>query len=212
MLMTPWLSAGAGIVVAAGLALNLPHAVLTYSPTYPGTKCRVPACGSGTPQHVPGRLTTTNPGIELKRARHVHSGRPAAAGGGPAKAPAVTPARTPPIPARARHRGPHRGTAAYIQYRTMQRWPSGFAAVITITSQRDLDNWRLSFRYPGVHIDSVAGAKWAARSNGDGGVATPVPWPWGGPTGSLIRIMIIANGTPGQPTDCRFDGAHCRFG
>jgi hypothetical protein len=209
MLMTPWLSAGAGIVVAAGLALNLPHAALTYSPTYPGMKCRVPACGSGTPRHVPGGLTATNPGIELKRARHVHARRH---GGRPATTPAVMPTRTPANPAHAGHRAPHRGTAADVQYRTIQRWPSGFAAVITITSGADLDNWRLSFRYPGVHIDSVAGAKWTARSNGDGGVATPVPWPWGGPTGSLIRIMIIANGTPGQPTGCRFDGAPCRFG
>jgi hypothetical protein len=69
MLMTPWLSAGAGIVVAAGLALNLPHAVLSYRPNYPGTTCLEPACGPA-PRHSPGGLTATNPGIKFKHGGH----------------------------------------------------------------------------------------------------------------------------------------------
>jgi hypothetical protein len=212
MLMTPWLSAGVGIVVAAGLALNLPHAVLTYSPNYPGTKCRVHACGAVGSHHAPSGLAATNPGVKLRHARHAHPGQPAGSAGLPPAVPAVAPGRGPAAPAPARHRAPHRSIAVEVQYQTLQRWPSGFTALITITSQQDLAGWRLSFGYPGVYIDSVTGAKWQARSNGDGGVATPVPQPWGGQAGNQIRIMIIANGPAGQPADCRFDGAPCSFG
>src|SRR5690242_21949486 len=38
MLMTPWLAAGAGVAVAAALALHVPHAALTYTPTAPGAR------------------------------------------------------------------------------------------------------------------------------------------------------------------------------
>ena len=98
-----------------------------------------------------------------------------------------------------------------MRYQTVQRWPAGFTALITITSRADLGSWRLAFRYPGVHIDSVTGAKWVARDDSDGGVASAVPWPWGKAAGDQVRILIIANGSPGQPSGCRFDGAYCRF-
>ena len=45
MLMTPWLAAGAGVVVAAALALHVPHAELTYTPN--GTRaCSLAECGT----------------------------------------------------------------------------------------------------------------------------------------------------------------------
>ena len=45
MLMTPWLAAGAGVVVAAALALHVPHAELTYTPNGPGA-CSLADCGT----------------------------------------------------------------------------------------------------------------------------------------------------------------------
>ncbi len=206
MLLTPWLSAAAGIVVAAGLALNVPHAVLTYSPTYPGTHCRLPGCGSAGPRQRHGGLAATSPGIKLQHARHRGARQSAGTGVRPATTPAVTPTKAPGTPAH-RH-----GAPVDVWYQTMQRWPAGFTALITIISRAHLDGWRLAFRYPGVHIDSVTGAKWVARGDGDGGVASAVPWPWGRPAGKQIRILIIANGTPGRPAACRFDGARCAFG
>jgi hypothetical protein len=200
MLMTPWLAAGVGVVVAAVLALNVPRAVLTYSQTNPGASCQAPSCDSVAPLHQRGGLAAKDPGIELK-----HPSRPAA----PQTAP--TTAKGPAAPAHAWSRKPQLpGGPADVQYQTLKRWPSGFTGLITIVSRATLSDWRLAFRYPGAHIDSVAGAKWNAR--GDGGVASAVPWPWGGPPGSVVRIMIVANGTPGQPTACRFDGAPCSFG
>jgi hypothetical protein len=197
MLMTPWLAAGVGVVVAAVLALNVPRAVLTYSQTNPGANCQAPSCDRVSPLHQRAGLAAKDPGIELKR----HS-RPAA--------PRVVPttAREPAAPA---HRKRHpAGPPAEVLYQVLRRWPSGFSGLITITSRATLSDWRLAFKYPGVHIDSVTGAKWNAR--GDGGIASAVPWPWGGPPGNTVRIMIVANGMPGQLTACRFDGTPCTFG
>jgi Cellulose binding domain len=197
MFMTPWLAAGVGVVVAAVLALNVPRAVLTYSPTNPGAGCQAPSCDRVSPLHQHGGLAAKDPGIELKRPSR------------PAAAPAT--AKEPAAPAHARSRKPHSaGAPADVRYQTLQRWQAGFTGLITIMSRATLGDWRLAFKYPGAHIDSVAGAKWNAR--GDGGVASAVPWPWGGPPGNIVRIMIVANGTPGQPTACRFDGARCSFG
>jgi hypothetical protein len=206
MLLTPWLSAGVGIVVAAGLALNMPHAALTYSPTYPATTCRQPACGEAASPHLPPGLTVTGPGMKLRHARQARAHQPAGTAATTGRPPAVTPPKGPATPAHAR-----RPAGVQVRYRTLQQWPDGFTALITITSRADLDHWRLSFRYRGVRIDSVTGATWAARRDDDGGVASAVPWPWGAPTGNEVKILVIANGTPGQPTHCKFDGARCSF-
>jgi hypothetical protein len=204
--MTPWLAAGAGIVVAAVLALNVPQAVLTYSRTDPGTKCQPPSCASVSPGQQRGGLAAKDPGIELK-----HANRPAVPGGAPPKSPGDPAATNPAGPPHAWYPNPHYPVPGVeVLYQTMQRWPSGFSGLITIMSQLPLGDWRLAFQYLGVHIDSVTGAKWTA--SGDGGVATAVPWPWGGPPGNVVRIMIVANGVPGQPTACRFDGTRCSFG
>jgi Cellulose binding domain len=199
MLMTPWLAAGVGVVVAAVLALNVPRAVLTYSQTNPGAQCQAPSCAHVPPAQQHGGLAAKDPGTELR-----HHKRPAA----PLTAPA---AKGPAARGHARNRKPRQPVAPVdVQYQILRRWPTGFTGLITIMSRATLSGWRLAFRYPGVHIDSVAGAKWNAR--GDGGVASAVPWPWGGPPGNIVRILIVANGVPGQPTSCRFDGARCSFG
>jgi hypothetical protein len=45
MMLTPWFAAGAGIVVAAAVALDSP-AALTYSPAGPGTHCQAGGCAT----------------------------------------------------------------------------------------------------------------------------------------------------------------------
>ncbi len=68
LLVTPWFAAGAGIVVAAALALNSPRAMLTYRPN-------TTRCGGCT---AAGALPSVQPGVQIKSA-HVDGGaaRPA---------------------------------------------------------------------------------------------------------------------------------------
>jgi hypothetical protein len=69
LLVTPWFAAGAGIVVAAALALNSPRAMLTYRPnTSPCSGCT-----------AAGALPSAQPGVQIKSA-HVdgRAARPAA--------------------------------------------------------------------------------------------------------------------------------------
>jgi hypothetical protein len=67
LLVTPWFAAGAGFVIAAALALNSPHTVLTYRPN------TVPCNGCA----QPGALPTLRPGVQTKTARPAHVARPA---------------------------------------------------------------------------------------------------------------------------------------
>src|SRR5260370_34159940 len=60
LLATPWFAAGAGIMIAAVLAVDSPTA-LTYGPTFPGPRCPVHRCGS-----AGGHLRGPTPGIALK--------------------------------------------------------------------------------------------------------------------------------------------------
>jgi hypothetical protein len=62
LLVTPWFAAGAGFVIAAALALNSPHTVLTYRPST--TKCHT--CTR------PGSLATAKPGVQLKPVKPAH--------------------------------------------------------------------------------------------------------------------------------------------
>src|SRR6185312_4210426 len=78
MLMTPWLAAGAGVVVAAALALHVPHAELTYTPNGP-------AADAGTGP-APGRARAAagdlpdGPLRALRVHRPDHAVRPGGAG------------------------------------------------------------------------------------------------------------------------------------
>jgi len=69
LLVTPWFAAGAGFVIAAALALNSPHAVLTYRPNT--SRCQT--CDS------PGALATAKPGVVLKPPKPARTGHRAGA-------------------------------------------------------------------------------------------------------------------------------------
>jgi len=200
LMVTPWFAAGAGIVIAAALAVDSP-AALTYVPTDPGVRCPVSGCAGAVPGHGPDVATAT-PGLPLPPGSGpragVASGPAGAAGGG--------------------------GPAYQVGYQVVRRWSSGFLAMITLPADMKAGPWSLRLAFPSAHVDRVWGAQWHPSGNGDdAGMATglwPGPGPGRGngggghsvgqPAGGQIRIS--ATGTATTPSACRLDGVSCRFG
>ncbi|MGD0687150.1 MAG: hypothetical protein ABSA03_18780 [Streptosporangiaceae bacterium] len=189
LLITPWLAAGAGLVVAAALSLSTPRAVLSYGPRHPPATCDRRACGTASARRLPGGAERGSPRTDLAHARSVEASKPAATQAGPLES--------------------VRGGPVVVRYRTVRRSPAGFTGLITITGHASLGDWRLAFRYPGAVITSVAGASWQAR--GDGGVARARRPASGPPAGRVARILFVATGRPGWPDSCRLDGLRCAF-
>ncbi len=119
LVVTPQFAAAAGIVIAAMLAVDVPHAALTYGPNPPVRECAEQACTPAQP--APGRLATSKPSIKLKTSRpKPRPGRRRAAG-------------TAGTSGRAGTAGSARGQAAVtIEYRTIQVSDAGFVAMITV--------------------------------------------------------------------------------
>jgi hypothetical protein len=198
LMVTPWLAAGAGVVIAAAMAVDSP-AALTYVPNGPAVRC--PEAGCTGPADHPG-VATASPGVPL------------ATGEGPAKIP------TTGSPARG-----GAGPAYQVGFQVLRRWPSGFLAVMTMPADVAPGSWSLRFSFPSAHVDQVSGARWQPSGNGDGGTATG-PWsrhggfpghdgPGGaGGAGSPDgrQLTVQATGTPTAPSGCRLDGISCRFG
>ncbi len=192
LMVTPQFAAGAGIVIAAMLAVDAPHAALTYGPNPLVRKCAAAACS--TPSPAPG-LATAQPSIKFQAPRP-RVGASAAA--------ATTPAAVPP----ARPSRPQ----AVIEYRTIRTFGTGFIAMITIRSDGKPGAWSLMLTFADAEVQHVLGADWQPDSSGDGGVATAQPWPWPGPKPGTSRVVIFASGRSSTPTSCSFDGGSCRFG
>jgi Cellulose binding domain len=187
MLMTPWLAAGAGVVVAAVLALHVPHAQLTYRPASPGG-CSLDQCGA-----APGgqdRPASAGSGAPLRhgaRARTARAAAPSVPSSGPSGLPLV-------------------------RYQTVAHWPGGFTGLITVTGHAVHGGWRLSFRYPGARVRWMAGARWAVHH----GLVT-VTGPAAGQAVSasgpaVARIQLRASGRASGLQGCRFNGAACTVG
>ncbi len=218
LMVTPQFAAGAGIVIAAMLAVDVPHAALTYGPNPPVRECAEQACA--TPKPAPGGLATSKPSIKLKQA-HRKTAPPKTA---PPKAvPAKTvPAKTVPpktVPPRAAVTGPtpapgipHSHRRVVIEYRPIRAQASGFIALITIKGPGKPGSWTLTFTFAGAQVQHVWGAQWQPDSNSDGGVATGQPGAWPGQNPGTSKIVIIATGRSSTPSSCSFDGASCRFG
>jgi Cellulose binding domain len=194
LMVTPWFAAGAGIVIAAALAVDSP-AALTYVPADPGVRCPVSGCTGAGSGHGPD-LATATPGV------------PFSAGSGPR-------AGTSPGPALPGGAGP----ATQVGYQVVRRWSSGFVATITVPASARTNPWRLHLAFSSAHVDQVWGARWRSSGNGDAGTATG-PWPGHGrgrgPGGESRlgdgQLMISATGTATTPSACRLDGVSCRFG
>jgi hypothetical protein len=203
LMVTPWFAAGAGMVIAAALAVDSPSA-LTYAPS-PVVRCTATGCPGPAPGHVPG-LATASPGVSIA------SG--AAPGEGPASGPAGGTS------------GSANQAVYQVGYQILRRWPSGFLAQITLPSSVKPGGWSLQFSFPAARVDRVWGARWQPSGNGDSGTANG-PSGWGAPgrgsgdgagggagPGRLggRRLVVSATGTPTSPSGCSLDGDGCRFG
>ena len=225
MLVTPWFAAGAGFVIAAALALNSPHTVLTYKPN------SIPCAGTGC--QAPGALPTTRPKVALKQAR---------------------PAQVSTPPSRAHHHRTTSPAGTLVGFREVWQHNGEFAAIITIPAGQAQHGWSLRFRFPGRHVTSVWGALWHASASGDGGLASILqplqdngpgeghqgpPGQRGDPGHSggsghgagsgepassgpsalaaggypeNLRFLVTVEGTPVPPTGCVLNQHACHFG
>jgi hypothetical protein len=78
LMLTPWFAAGAGLMIAAAVAVDSPPA-LTYGPAAPGLRCPAGGCTSLAQGHRPG-LAAAGPGVELRDPGPNAGGAAAAAG------------------------------------------------------------------------------------------------------------------------------------
>jgi hypothetical protein len=207
--VTPWFAAGAGFVIAAGLALHSPHTVLTYRPnTQP--------CKHGCEQPVPsgGSAAVVTPGVRIKTPK-----------------PVVHP--------RHRHVRPTHGSSAgaLVGFRVMWHQAGRFGAFITIPAHQARHAWRLRFDIPGTKIVQVWGALWQPAADGHGGLArrSALKGQFDGNGGQgqagsghgghaeivLQRahisrgagfIVIVAGDPASTPAGCMLNGHACHFG
>jgi hypothetical protein len=187
LLATPWSAAGAGIVVAAVLAVDSPTA-LTYGPTLP-MPCRVQGCNSSA-SHPPGQTATATPGVALKAPGLEINGGPSGH-------------------ARRAGRAAH---ATLIGYQIVRQWSSGFLAVITLPSAATSGAWSLSLSFATARVDQVWGARWQPSGNGDGGTLEGLMPSWGDHDPGANQIILSLTGTPQAPSGCVLDGHTCGFG
>ena len=192
LLLTPWFAAGAGIVIAATVAVGSP-AALTYSQAGPGMHCSG-SCAGPAPER-PG-VTTASPGVTLKVSGGLRRGA------GPASA----------VPPRAAKPG---GRARYqLGYQVIGHRRRGFIAVITMPGDLRAGTWSLVFAFAAARVERVWGALWQPSGNGGAGTALgPVRWA-GRPPGAAgaRQFLVLARGTSKAPPSCTLNGASCRFG
>jgi hypothetical protein len=191
LVVTPQFAAGAGMVIAAILAVDLPHAALSYGPNPEVRTCSARDCVTTKPGT--GGLTTTDPGIKLREPRHSPGASEAALPDGsasPAHSSSAQPA---------------------MHYHTIRHVDSGFIGMITITTHPAQGGWSLGFGFPGARIQHIWGATWHAGGDTGGVVVTGKPWPWPGQKSVTSRIVVFATGTASAPGSCTFDGAACTF-
>lgn len=239
-MVTPTFAAGLGVVVAAGLAVNMTaRTVLHFGPDQ--KTCAVRNCAVSPSLHGGvGTLASAKPGIRLEpstlgpsRSAQPHSS--STGGGGSGHDPGAQPV---------------------IDYRTTQKSSWGFDGQIMISGipASSLTTWRLAFDYPGTRIVEVQGARWdptgqdsgvaeAANSSGSpsasGGTTQNGPDASGAsqapsetssasaqnsqnsgsgqnPAGNggqraAVVITIEASGPPSAPSDCHFNNVPCSF-
>ena len=228
LLITPWFAAGAGFVIAAALALNSPHTVLTYRPD------TVPCAGNcKTTGQSNGSAAVATPGVQIKTAS------PARAGSHPRRGSSAGPG----------HTGGHHGggtgapSGAGVGFRVLFNKYNQFSALITVPAGQTAHGWSLKFEIPGAQITRVWGAQWEPSGN-DGGLATMLgrqsgPGP-GSPGGQSSQgsdgpgpgwpgwrqwqshhgwwpahgngFLVVGQGRPVTPVGCVLNHATCHFG
>jgi hypothetical protein len=210
LMVTPTFAAGLGVLVAAGLAANMPRTVLHFSSPVPGIQCSAGVCATEEPNS--GTLASARPGV------HISSpGTSGAAAGSRADRRGADPGRS-------------SGSAARVTvtYQVTHEWPGGFIDQISITGMNaQRSSWSLALGYPGARVTNVQGAQWQATSP-DAGVAEGYPEPQAGdpgkpsgpggdggqhgqPGSSQVQFTVVLDGSPMAPVGCDFDGNPCTF-
>ena len=194
LMVTPWFAAGAGIVIAAAVAVGSP-AALTYSQAGPNVHCSVSSSCAGPAPQRPD-VATASPGVALKVSGGHRRG----------EAPAGS------APSRASKSG---GGAGYqLGYQVIGHRRRGFIAIITMPGDLAPGDWSLAFTFPSARVERVWGALWEPSGNGEGGTALgPVRWA-GRPQGAVgaRQLLVLAMGAPKVPSNCTLDGLSCSFG
>ena len=192
LLLTPWFAAGAGIVIAAAVAVGSP-AALTYSQAGPGVHCSVGSCAGPAPQRP--EVATASPGVALKVGGHRRGAASASS-----------------APPRAATSG---GGAGYqLGYQVIGHRRRGFIAIITMPGDLRPGTWSLAFVFPSARVERVWGALWQPSGDGNGGTALgPVQWA-GRPPGAAgaRQLLVLARGASKTPSTCTLDGVSCSFG
>jgi hypothetical protein len=191
LLLTPWFAAGAGIVIAAAVAVGSP-AALTYSRAGPSVPCS-PGCTGPAPQR-PG-VATASPGVALK----VSGGhRRGAASGGSASA----------------HTAKSGGARYQLGYQVIGHRRRAFIAIITMPGDLKPGTWSLAFSLPSARVERVWGALWQPSGDRNGGTALgPTQWAGRPPRAAGARqFLVLARGTSKTPSNCTLNGVSCSFG
>jgi hypothetical protein len=209
LLVTPWFAAGAGFVIAAALALNSPHTVLTYRPN------SVP-CSTCIPH---GALASAKPGVKFKVAKPVKHAQASLR-----------------IPRAVHH--PAAVAGPEVGFKVVGQQDGAFSAIISLPADQAGRHWKLRFEIPGRRIFQVLGAKWQPTPSGYGGEASALtvrpgfsghsdpsrppgedhsepPQTPGAPqqwVPQQLRFLITAQGAPATPVACVLNGVTCHFG
>jgi cellulase/cellobiase CelA1 len=209
LMVTPTFAAGLGVLVAAGLAANMPRTVLHFSSPVPGIQCSAGVCATEEPNS--GTLASARPGVHIS---------PSAPG---------TSEPTPGGHADRRGGDPDQSSSSAarvtVTYQLTHEWAGGFIDQISITGMdARRSSWSLALGYPGARVTNVQGAQWQATSP-DAGVADGYAEPGsGGPSGpggdgsqhgqwgsSWVQFTVVLDGSPMAPVGCDFDGSPCTF-
>ena len=192
LLLTPWFAAGAGIVIAAAVAVGSP-AALTYSQAGPSVPCSA-SCRGPAPQR-PG-VATASPGVALNVSGGHRRGA-ASAGSAP--------------PGAAESGG---GAGYQLGYQVIGHRRRAFIAIITMPGDLKPGTWSLAFVFPSAHVERVWGALWQPSGNGKGGTALgPTQWAARPPGAAGARqFLVLARGASKTPLNCTLNGVSCSFG
>jgi len=227
LMVTPTFAAGLGVVVAAGLAVNMTaRTVLHFSGPDQQKVCSTRPCANQPDLPGGGTLASAKPGVRLEPATLGPSG-----------------SAEPHLSSTGKGASEHSSAGqVVIAYQTTQKWSWGFDGQIVISKMpaSSVGSWRLAFDYPGTSIVEVEGAQWQPTgqnsgvaeaetttssstpsaggpaqngSDADGanaGKSGPNPASQSGQRNSVV-ITIEASGPASAPSGCRFDNSPCTF-
>jgi hypothetical protein len=184
LLATPWFAAGAGIVIAAVLAVDSPTA-LTYGPTFPVERCPVHGCGG-----PPGQPPTTTPGIALGVPGLQMKGGATARGHRPGRGPLG-------------YQIVRQWSSGFLALITIpgvsgtDRWSLRFAFPAAHVDRVWGARWRPAGNGDGGTADGPSDRNRHFRLGRGLGAG---------------QVLVSATGTPQAPSGCMLDGASCQFG